>query len=664
MRTFKYCIALFMVIAMATVAGAHINPNAHGIPNSTIGKDVSLRAQCSYGKTKNDIQINNVRATLGVSGDIWWKNQGGGSGYVVPKVAPGVPSVSSIYAGGIWIGGKDQGGNLKVAASTYPVSASTDWFPGPLDPNNGTVTDKVCANWDRQFRVSGANIEKFKKAYAAAPKDPSSAGGKTVADPNFVASIPEDMLSWPSKGNPYFAEIAGFPLPDTDQGLAYFYDNDGDGDYNPITGDYPVIYVKGCPEPQYPDEMLFWIYNDAGGVHTESGGIPIRMEVQVQAFAYSTNDELNNMTFTAYRLINRAAEDIKETYFAIWTDPDLGCYTDDYVGCDTTVVPTLRGNRSRDLMYVYNQDKTDGQNGCSCPGAVNTYCNDVPVLGIDYFRGPSDPDKLVVNPITGKKEPKEIGMTSFMYYNSGGVGAPPSATTDPSVVQDYYNYLQSIWKDGTPLTIGGSGYNPGVTDPKKITKYAFFDAPNKVGGWSMFQENLSSGDRRTIQASGPFRLTPGAVNELIVGVPWVANQGGGGISLADLQKADDKAQELFDKCFDITDGPDAPDMDIIELKNELIVTLTNDGGSNNFTEYYGNSKSPSQSQEIAPGASGAAADKRLYVFEGYKVYQLAGPTVGSNEINDPTKASLVFQCDIRNGVRKVYNWNKRSEQSK
>ena len=45
------------------------------------------------------------------------------------------------------------------------------------------------------------------------------------------------------------------------------------------------------------------------------------MEVQVQAFAYSTNDELNDMTFQRYKLINRARTDIDSTYFAMWGGP-------------------------------------------------------------------------------------------------------------------------------------------------------------------------------------------------------------------------------------------------------------------------------------------------------------------------------------------------------
>ena len=101
--------------------------------------------------------------------------------------------------------------------------------------------------------------------------------------------------------------------------------------------------------------MIFWIYNDQGGgaSHANTKGNAIQMEIQVQAFGYVTNDELNDMTFQRYKLINRATEYIDSTYFAMWADPDLGCYLDDYIGCDTV----------RDLMYVYNQDAVDGQPG-------------------------------------------------------------------------------------------------------------------------------------------------------------------------------------------------------------------------------------------------------------------------------------------------------------
>ncbi|MEZ4984048.1 MAG: hypothetical protein R2795_03260 [Saprospiraceae bacterium] len=43
-----------------------------------------------------------------------------------------------------------------------------------------------------------------------------------------------------------------------------------------------------------------------------------------------------------------------------------------------------------------------------------------------------------------------------------------------------------------------------------------------------------------------------------------------------MQKADDIAQDLFDVCFEITRGPDAPDVDWIELDREIVAVFSND----------------------------------------------------------------------------------------
>lgn len=81
------------------------------------------------------------------------------------------------------------------------------------------------------------------------------------------------------------------------QGLGKFYDANENNSYDPENGDYPVLSVEGCADPIYPDDMTFWVYNDAGSVHGLSKGDPIRMEVQVQAFAFQTGDEMNDMSF-------------------------------------------------------------------------------------------------------------------------------------------------------------------------------------------------------------------------------------------------------------------------------------------------------------------------------------------------------------------------------
>ncbi len=636
---------LTLLVAMVAVqfSAAYIPVGTHGTPAPKSGAPkANYREECAQSKSQIDLNVNNVRARLQGGGDIWWDFKDGL--YVVPNVAPGVPRVSSIFAGGIWIGGIDAGNNLKTACTLFRRAADNDWWSGPLDEKGG-VEAATCANWDKHFVVNGGEIDAFKTAYDAAPKD---AGGR-VLDPGFIDQIEQNVKGWPSKGNPYFTEVHGFPMPANVKKFAYFWDRNEDGKYDPLDGDYPAIFVRGCEKtPQYADQMIFWIFNDAGGVHTQSNGQPIRMEVQVQAFAYATNDEVNNMSFMAYRLANRAAQDIDSMFFAVWTDPDLGCYTDDYIGCDNSIDAS---GKPRSLMYVYNEDAVDGSSGSNC-GDVNTYASKIPILGVDYFRGPLDLAKpLIWDPKLKDSVNVELGMSTFMYFNGATAGSPPPATQDPTTVEDHYQYLNAVWRDKTPLSIGGNGYNANP-DASKLTKYAFLDEPQNPTGWSMTTAGVPFGDRRTLQVSGPFKLLPGAINELIVGVPWVADQGGGKVSLTALRKADDKAQGLFDSCFDILDGPDAPEVGLIELDKELVIVLTNDAGSNNHDESYGADLRFREKQPESP-TTGASP---YYNFEGYKVYQLAGPEAGVSDIEDPEKSKLVALVDVKNNVVKQFNW--------
>ena len=300
----------------------------------------SVLMDCQPAQAQYDLEINNVRARLLTGGDMWWNLQEGR--YIVPKPAPGFPEVSAIFASGIWVGGTDPNGALKLAGVTYRSGNNTDYYSGPLD-ENGETNLSVCEDWDRHFVVKGENISKHKAAY-----DESVANNVNYP----CESIPDDVKYWPARGNPFFNEAFDFSLPD--QSLASFFDEDGDGQYNPCNGDFPVLNLRGCEQnEQIPDEIVFWIFNDNGGPHRLSQATAIQMEIQAHAFAYATQDELNDMTFYKFKLINKATDDIRDCYFGLWVDADLGCAEDDYIGCDV----------ERSLAYVYNEDAVDGNPG-------------------------------------------------------------------------------------------------------------------------------------------------------------------------------------------------------------------------------------------------------------------------------------------------------------
>ena len=87
-----------------------------------------------------------------------------------------------------------------------------------------------------------------------------------------------------------------------------------------------------------------------------------------------------------------------------------------------------------------------------------------------------------------------------------------------------------------------------------------------------------------------------------------------------IRLADDKAQALFDNCFQVLNGPDAPDVSIVELDQELVLNLSNGPTSNNFLEQY------IEFDPLIISPPGQSWDP-YFRFQGYQLYQLASASV-------------------------------------
>jgi hypothetical protein len=92
-----------------------------------------------------------------------------------------------------------------------------------------------------------------------------------------------------------------------------------------------------------------------------------------------------------------------------------------------------------------------------------------------------------------------------------------------------------------------------------------------------------------------------------------------------LIKDDVLAQNLFDDCFKITDGPDAPYMDVIEMENELVLNLTYVPSQNNYRLGY--SESPARLRGFGGDST--------YNFQGYKVYQVVSENISVTDLENP-----------------------------
>ncbi|HIF13821.1 MAG TPA: hypothetical protein EYQ86_00125 [Bacteroidetes bacterium] len=577
---FAFYVTCFMVTTLS--AKENINKPV-GKKTKALKQNVLRAASCDPASSQVDLDINNVRARLLNGGDMWWDLSTGR--YEVPKDG----GVISLFAGSVWIGGIDAGGQLKVAAQTYRQSGN-DFFPGPLDAN-GSIDKTTCASWDKHFMVTALEIETFKDNFAA---------GNT-------STIPLSILEWPATGNTNSPIIGNYVLN-------AFHDEDGDGAYDPYMGDHPTLDAS-CVSEVVPDQLIWWVYNDKGNIHSETGSEPIGIEIQAAAFAFKTNDEVNDMTFYRYKITNKSTLTLDSTYMAQWVDPDLGAYNDDYVGCDT----------SRELGICYNGDAVDG------PTSPN-YGNEPPLIGIDFFEGPLD------------TAGNELGMAVFLYYNNDF-----TIIGNPETAPHYYGYMTGTWKDATPFTDGGNGYG-GST----LSNYVFPGDPSDASGWSECTEGNTPADRRFMQSSGPFTLMPGAVNNITIGAVWVRPKNVYPCpSFKSIQVASDKAQALFDNCFKLMEGPKSPEAKFRELDREIILAIYD----YELTEAY-----EEASPEIkALMENDTSIHDSTYNFQGYIIYQLKNAMISSSELDDRAKARIVANVDNKDGVGSLVNYQYNSD---
>ncbi len=654
------------------------------------------KSGCAPSSTTLRIKFNDVSALLETGGMLFLDRSTGVGTYEVPKNT----GLTAIYAASLWMGGVDVNNQLKIAAQKYR-SSGNDFWTGPLtsiagtgnyDPKNPigdkTIKDfgeanigkEECAAYDKFFTIRKAEVIQFATWWDACKGLKSNTElCATIPVPN--NEVLNRIYSWPAHGDETLKQ---------DHYLAPFYDNaecqDGkDGWYDPLNdGDYPwyddilkkddIVCGSDRRISLFGDETNWWIFNDKGNIHTETGGDPIGMEIRAQAFTFTTTDQINRMTFYNYEIINRGSQTLYDTYFAQYVDPDLGNYSDDYVGCDVT----------RGLGYCYNADDNDE----AFAGKLG-YGTNPPAIGVDFFEGPyQDADgvdnpgphfdnqgKLVTYTVQqaldnrgivyaglgigygdGIVDNERYGMKRFTYYT--GSGSNSQSVSDPTKAGEYYNYMNGKWRFGDKTMYGGSGY-PG--DPNVTTVQADYMFPGdsdtlnwstkgKIQGkkdWSEISEKNAKGDRRFVQSAGPFTLKPGAINNITVGIVYARSTESGLLASVDaLRRADTKAQQLFDNCFKILEPPSAPKLTIQELDKELILTLSNPTPSNNIGENY-----IQKDYAIDPSFS-----DKFYRFEGYMIYQAKSEKVSATDLYNTDNARLVAQCDIKNGVSKIINY--------
>jgi hypothetical protein len=255
-----------------------------------------------------------------------------------------------------------------------------------------------------------------------------------IQNPN---STIDRVYNWPSSGNTDIGE------PST---VAAFEDLNNNGIYEPASGEYPTMYG---------DKSIYSIYNDKAEQGFSSGssmGLDIHQYIY-QLENFFEGDTLENTNFARFMVINRSDNDYSDFKFGMYVNVGIGNFSDDYVGSDSTL----------NLAYGYNGDDNDE--------GVTGYGFNPPMQGAMFLN-----TSLASSTVILQNENEKDGL--------------------PSTVNQYTNYINGAFRDGSAKTIRGNN----------LTYTSKYDYPGNLN----FEDDFSEGE---------FGNTPGDRNVLIVAKP-------------------------------------------------------------------------------------------------------------------------------------------------
>ena len=543
------------------------------------------------------INVNNM--------SMWFKRDGlsgrnpltDNSGVTFPRSTGAVIFQDGLVWGGIVRDGGQQ--ELRVGGQTYEIGT----VPGRIlsrgvaeDPGDPGVR---IYRIRRDFRTADLRLD---------ASESLGIGLSAVTDGDVEelrAQYERDWREWPwEKGAPY-------------------YDNDGDGSYDP-DADEPG--VAGA------DQVAWFVVNDLdeGATQALYGSNPIGLEAQMLFWAYARTDALGDVIFKKYTVIYKGTSTTPDTarvedmYFAQWSDPDLGDYGDDFAGADVGL----------SLGYVYNSTDHDH--------TYDRFGLAPPAVGYDFLQGPVVPafleDDNGDTVLDEEGEPvldetseaifnfglrpgfRNLPMTSFVYFAAGSPIGDPGPFGSYEGTQEWYNLLRGFQPQPdidkpVPYT------NPLTGDD---TFFTLDGDPTTSRGWNDGVP-LPSGDRRIVLNTGPFEMALGDTQEVVVALL-------GGIStdrlrsVSKLKFADEFAQRAYNRFPNIPSPPASPDVWVTELDQMVLL----DWGWNEAVV------------EQTEGDDGSE-----FVFEGYNLYQLpsAEATLDQGE--------RLSTFDLENGVRSI-----------
>jgi len=294
---------------------------------------------------------------------------------------------------------------------------------------------------------------------------------------------------------------------------APFYDENGNG----------VMDAGEIPGLEEADQVIWFAYNDLDESVSKAfyGAPSTGIETQVTLWGYRGVPEFENVIFKRYRFIFKGAAStppkavIDSMYVSQWTDVDVGDFSDDLGGCDSSL----------SLGFAFSTTNPDR--------AFRSYGWQNPAVGYAILQGPAIPasesDEGLFD-FKVRRGIKNLPMTSFLLNATGDpISEPPYGTP----TYWYWNVARGF----TPLPADRESTIPWITQSGEVTKFPYSGDPVDRSGWidgvvkSWFSQpgwgySFAPGERRLMLNTGPFRMALGDTQEVVIAL--VAGMGADG----------------------------------------------------------------------------------------------------------------------------------------
>ncbi|MCK5076592.1 MAG: hypothetical protein KAR38_09460, partial [Calditrichia bacterium] len=454
---------------------------------------------------KSNLSEKQEYSLINISNWKYWQDYDGTSRYY-DYIAAGIYPKKTTRA--IWDDGLVWGGyvldndpskpSLRVGGQRYNSSTQPGWikFPGNgIDPPVPVSQDNDSVHIYRTRRdIDIVHDDELRK-------DASDIFNLPLADItiNHIEQLKDqyknDSQKWPGNlGAPY-------------------YDLNNNGEWDP-----------GIDEPGIAgaDQTIWYTVNDLNDSLLNIWGlesIPIGLELQVTVWAYKYfTSGLGQTVFKRYRLINKSGFRIDSMFIGQFSDPDIGDYGDDLIGCDSIL--------NYGFCYNGQLNDYDFDNFGLAPSAIGYVLLQGPVIT-------SIGDTAIIN-FQELTNHKNLPMSSFWPYHWHHYEYNPESV---------YNVIFN----GNYL-VHGSGPFQG-----NITKFPVNGNPvtgeGDIDGQGL---NLSMSDRALTMNTGPFSMEPEDVQEIVVAIGG-ANSGHNGDNIASVAKLQEQTQIIVDFYKNIND---------------------------------------------------------------------------------------------------------------